>query len=411
MEDLQYTYPNYYLIIPAEVGFDKRLSYGEKLLYGMITSLYNMNQKCYATNKYFAPLLCVNEFTISRWINNLCDYGYIELNYAFNKKTNKKYRYITLVSGSAIKEQAKNMITVDPQSVEDDDVDPKPSNLFPEQIKEETKTQSKAKTNLNRYGELYNVCLYQEDYEKLKQLHPNIDEAIEVLDTYLGMHGDKKTLNKNHYAYFKSNSWVWAKVAQDNKPKPTSTTNKEEPTYKKPEDTLPIVPEDKKEMLEEVKRKVLKFNESYLEYEFDYSRLDDDKYTRGLYELYLDWDTANVIARKEHGEDFKYSSGQYEYFVQYIKFYFEALMKNCRKYNDNVLKNGYFRSDCKLFHKYIADCKAGKTEMQTAKLFMFRKDYEAKLRLGLTSDEELISEQKQHTAPKITDDDDDDLYD
>lgn len=67
------------------------------------------------------------------------------------------------------------------------------------------------KEKSERYGELKNVMLSKEQYELLKERHPNIDEAIEIVDTWLGTSGSKNK-NKNHYAYFKSNSWVWERV-------------------------------------------------------------------------------------------------------------------------------------------------------------------------------------------------------
>lgn len=60
----------------------------------------------------------------------------------------------------------------------------------------------------NYYGELKNVKLTPEEYNLLKSKYDNLDEAIEKLDTWLGTSGSKNK-NKDHYAYFKSNSWVW----------------------------------------------------------------------------------------------------------------------------------------------------------------------------------------------------------
>lgn len=60
----------------------------------------------------------------------------------------------------------------------------------------------------NKYGELKNVLLTQEQYETLTRKYPNLDMAIEKLDTWLGTSGSKNR-NKNHFAYFKANSWVW----------------------------------------------------------------------------------------------------------------------------------------------------------------------------------------------------------
>ena len=60
----------------------------------------------------------------------------------------------------------------------------------------------------NRYGECKNVLLTEEQYNKLIAENDNFDLAVERLDTWLGTSGSKYK-NKNHYAYFKSNSWVW----------------------------------------------------------------------------------------------------------------------------------------------------------------------------------------------------------
>ena len=69
--------PSYYAIITADVRYDARLSNSEKLLYGEITALYNMNGRCYAGNSYFAKLYGVDTSTIQRWLKSLEDFGYI----------------------------------------------------------------------------------------------------------------------------------------------------------------------------------------------------------------------------------------------------------------------------------------------------------------------------------------------
>ena len=73
--------------------------------------------------------------------------------------------------------------------------------------------ENKTKENKIKYiylGELKNVKLTEDEYNKLKAKYSNIDEAIEKLDTWLGTSGAKNK-NKDHYAYFKENSWVWEK--------------------------------------------------------------------------------------------------------------------------------------------------------------------------------------------------------
>ena len=70
---------SYYAIIPANVRYDKELKPNAKLLYGEITALTNEKGYCWATNRYFAELYGVNKSTISRWVNQLFQKGYISV--------------------------------------------------------------------------------------------------------------------------------------------------------------------------------------------------------------------------------------------------------------------------------------------------------------------------------------------
>ena len=71
--------PSYYAIIPAFVRYDERLKSAAKLLYGEITCLAQRDGYCWAENVYFATLYKVDVKTISRWISQLNEYGYIEV--------------------------------------------------------------------------------------------------------------------------------------------------------------------------------------------------------------------------------------------------------------------------------------------------------------------------------------------
>lgn len=87
--DTQMENPNYYAVIPAKVRYDDRLRPNEKLLYGEIGALSNKDGKCWATNSYFAKVYKVGTSTISTWINDLADKGYVLLRY-FYKGTTKE---------------------------------------------------------------------------------------------------------------------------------------------------------------------------------------------------------------------------------------------------------------------------------------------------------------------------------
>ena len=67
----------YYSVIPATVLYNKELKANEKLLYAIITSLACKEGYCFASNKYLAEKLDVNPKTISSWISDLRDRGFI----------------------------------------------------------------------------------------------------------------------------------------------------------------------------------------------------------------------------------------------------------------------------------------------------------------------------------------------
>ncbi len=80
--------PSYYAIIPSDVRYDKDLAPNAKLLYGEITCLANKTGFCFATNAYFSNLYGVEKETISRWITQLKDKGFIDVLY-INGKDNQ----------------------------------------------------------------------------------------------------------------------------------------------------------------------------------------------------------------------------------------------------------------------------------------------------------------------------------
>ena len=91
--------PSFYAIIPASVRYDDTLCPNAKLLYGEITALCNKEGRCWAGNAYFANLYGVSKVSISKWVRQLVDAGFIqsEIQYAEGSKEILN-RYITLIN-------------------------------------------------------------------------------------------------------------------------------------------------------------------------------------------------------------------------------------------------------------------------------------------------------------------------
>ena len=89
--------PNFYAIIPANVRYDKELCANAKLLYGEITSLCNKEGYCWATNSHFAELYNVSNKSISSWVKQLVQKGYIKSTLIYKEGTNEiLHRYLHL---------------------------------------------------------------------------------------------------------------------------------------------------------------------------------------------------------------------------------------------------------------------------------------------------------------------------
>ena len=92
---------NYYAIIPAEVRYDKRLKPLARLLYGEITALTNDKGYCWATNNYFANLYSISSATVSRYISQLKEYGYITIDYKIkNNNIDKRKIYLNTIQNN-----------------------------------------------------------------------------------------------------------------------------------------------------------------------------------------------------------------------------------------------------------------------------------------------------------------------
>jgi hypothetical protein len=77
-----------FLIIPSQIAYDSELPSNARLLYGEIAFLCKKNGYCWATNEYFANLYGVSKTSVSLWIKELIDHGFVgsTLKYKENSK-------------------------------------------------------------------------------------------------------------------------------------------------------------------------------------------------------------------------------------------------------------------------------------------------------------------------------------
>ena len=96
---------NYYAVIPASVRYDSKVCPNAKLLYGEITALCNKEGYCWATNKYFAELYGVSARTVTKWIKQLTDNGYLKSEIVYKAGTREiAARYLRLPEAAPVQE-------------------------------------------------------------------------------------------------------------------------------------------------------------------------------------------------------------------------------------------------------------------------------------------------------------------
>jgi hypothetical protein len=74
--------PTNYTLLPYQVRLDSRLCPFARLLYGEIVALSQQTGYCWASNTFFAQLYQVREKSVSRWLRELRQNGYIRVEVA-----------------------------------------------------------------------------------------------------------------------------------------------------------------------------------------------------------------------------------------------------------------------------------------------------------------------------------------
>jgi|TARA_X000001382_G_scaffold25371_2_gene15927 DNA-binding transcriptional regulator LsrR (DeoR family) len=70
-----------YIIVPAEVRYNKQLAAGAKLLFGDLAVLAKNKGYVFATNGYIAKTIGCTEITVSNWISQLKKSGHVSIKY------------------------------------------------------------------------------------------------------------------------------------------------------------------------------------------------------------------------------------------------------------------------------------------------------------------------------------------
>lgn len=72
----------YFIGVPRIILNDQTCSSTDKLIYGMINSLSNNKEYCYASNGYFAKELNLTAKTVSKSLSKLKELNYIKIGYS-----------------------------------------------------------------------------------------------------------------------------------------------------------------------------------------------------------------------------------------------------------------------------------------------------------------------------------------
>jgi uncharacterized phage protein (TIGR02220 family) len=96
-------------VIPAYVRYNKELNANEKLLYAEIRALCDERGYCWASNEYFAELFDTSDSSIKRWISNLKNHGFIDVDIKFAPSPSPlKRRTIRLAGIHEVKNEPYN---------------------------------------------------------------------------------------------------------------------------------------------------------------------------------------------------------------------------------------------------------------------------------------------------------------
>lgn len=196
--------PSYFGIIPATVRYDKTLKANAKLLFSELTCLSEKDGYCYASNNYFAKLYEVDPSSISKWLKQLADKGYIKIEYKYNGKecTERKIFINTNAKGSAENQEGIDICQgVLPNCQKGIDIR---QEGYCQIAKENNTRVNNTSNNINlsnrnknlkiKFGESQNVLLTQKEYDNFVSKY-----GKEITDAFIQHFSDLKEMKGYTY--------------------------------------------------------------------------------------------------------------------------------------------------------------------------------------------------------------------
>lgn len=185
---------SYYAIIPANVRYDEDLTANAKLLYGEITALCNQEGYCWASNSYFAKLYEVSNRTISKWISQLVNKGYITREVDYKEGTKEVERRLLRIGNHPIEEKFNT-----PSRKVHDPMEEKFSRGMEEKFQENnTDLNNTSNSSSSSKGELNPFNFYENNFGVLNPfIAENIEKWNEDLSEELVIEAMKIALKNN----------------------------------------------------------------------------------------------------------------------------------------------------------------------------------------------------------------------
>lgn len=163
--------PSYYSILTASVRYDTKLSSSQKLLYSEITALSNKYGYCNATNGYFAKLYGVTTVSISNWITQLKNQGYLKI-VPLHKKDGKVISRKIYPISTPLKK------TLNPPSK-------KLYGGLKENFKQNNTSKNNTSKNIDDEGKIKNINVFLDVYQDFNGCKLTPQERADAINNYL----------------------------------------------------------------------------------------------------------------------------------------------------------------------------------------------------------------------------------